>query len=43
MAFRKAILSNSAAPTSAVALLCFAASVAVVGAMLSAVVFAQLF
>ena len=42
LAFRKAILSNGEVPTSPLALLSFAGSVALVGAALSAIVLAQL-
>jgi putative membrane protein len=42
VSFRKAILSNGAVPTSPLAMLTFAASVALVGAALSAIVLAQL-
>ena len=43
LAFRRAILSNAASPTSRLALMSFAGSVAVLGAILSALVFMQLF
>jgi putative membrane protein len=42
LAFRKAILSNGAVPTSPLALLSFAGGVALVGAALSAIVLSQL-
>jgi putative membrane protein len=42
VAVRRAILSNGAVPTSGVALLSFAGSVALVGAALSAIVLSQL-
>jgi putative membrane protein len=42
VAFRRAILSNGAIPTSPLALLSFAGSVALVGAALSAIVLSQL-
>lgn len=42
LAFRKAILANAAAPTARVALLSFAGSVVVLGALLSAIVFTNL-
>ena len=42
LAFRKAILANAVAPTSPIAIVSFAASVTLVGAMLSAIVLSQL-
>ena len=42
LAFRKAILANAVAPTSAVAIVSFAASVVVVGVLLSTIVLSQL-
>jgi putative membrane protein len=43
VAFRRAILSNGVVPTSPLALLSFAGSVAVVGAALSLIVLSQMF
>jgi putative membrane protein len=43
LALRKALLADAAPPTSPLTLLCFVGGVAIIGAALSAVVFAHLF